>query len=96
MERLYGFRVFVLVTSFPQMAGPSRSRSVQTRNLLLFKTVIAGDSWGLIAVPVIQVSETRPSSEAPGWRAEGWAVGLDGMAHSRLFFGGTIRRNSEK
>ncbi len=23
-------------------------------NLLLFKTVIAGDSWGLIAVPVIQ------------------------------------------
>jgi hypothetical protein len=23
-------------------------------NLLLFKTVIAGDSWGLIAVPVIE------------------------------------------
>lgn len=28
--------------------------SVMNANLLLFKTVIAGDSWGLIAVPVIQ------------------------------------------
>ncbi|CAK9009860.1 unnamed protein product [Durusdinium trenchii] len=28
--------------------------SVMEANLLLFKTVIAGDSWGLIAVPVIQ------------------------------------------
>ena len=28
--------------------------SVMHANLLLFKTVIAGDSWGLIAVPVIQ------------------------------------------
>jgi len=28
--------------------------SVMYANLLLFKTVIAGDSWGLIAVPVIQ------------------------------------------
>jgi hypothetical protein len=27
---------------------------VPLRNLLLFKTVIAGDSWGLIAVPVIE------------------------------------------
>ena len=25
-------------------------------NLLLFKTVIAGDSWGEIAVPVIQAT----------------------------------------
>jgi len=24
-------------------------------NLLLFKTVIAGDSWGTIAVPVIEI-----------------------------------------
>ncbi|CAK8985909.1 unnamed protein product [Durusdinium trenchii] len=30
------------------------TRSVMDANLLLFKTVIAGDSWGLIAVPVIQ------------------------------------------
>ena len=29
--------------------------SVMNANLLLFKTVVAGDSWGLIAVPVIQV-----------------------------------------
>lgn len=28
--------------------------SVMNANLLLFKTVIAGDSWGLIAVPVIE------------------------------------------
>ncbi|CAJ1413432.1 unnamed protein product, partial [Effrenium voratum] len=28
--------------------------SVMSANLLLFKTVIAGDSWGLIAVPVIE------------------------------------------
>lgn len=28
--------------------------SVMDANLLLFKTVIAGDSWGEIAVPVIQ------------------------------------------
>ncbi|CAJ1454452.1 unnamed protein product [Effrenium voratum] len=28
--------------------------SVMQANLLLFKTVIAGDSWGLVAVPVIQ------------------------------------------
>eukprot|EP00434_Breviolum_minutum_P038405 symbB.v1.2.034067.t1/scaffold4254.1/size42344/1 len=30
------------------------TRSVMDANLLLFKTVIAGDSWGLIAVPVIE------------------------------------------
>ncbi|CAE7574112.1 CACNA1B [Symbiodinium natans] len=30
------------------------SSSVMMANLLLFKTVIAGDSWGLIAVPVIE------------------------------------------
>eukprot|EP00434_Breviolum_minutum_P020717 symbB.v1.2.018270.t1/scaffold1446.1/size211836/13 len=29
-------------------------RSVMDANLLLFKTVIAGDSWGTIAVPVIE------------------------------------------
>lgn len=29
------------------------------RNLLLFKTVIAGDSWGLIAVPVIETLGLR-------------------------------------
>lgn len=28
--------------------------SVMNANLWLFKTVIAGDSWGLIAVPVIE------------------------------------------
>lgn len=28
--------------------------SVMSANLLLFKTVVAGDSWGLIAMPVIQ------------------------------------------
>eukprot|EP00438_Fugacium_kawagutii_P034345 Skav216700 [mRNA] locus=scaffold91:344794:345251:+ [translate_table: standard] len=28
--------------------------SVMDANLLLFKTVIAGDSWGTIAVPVIE------------------------------------------
>ena len=28
--------------------------SVMHANLLLFKTVIAGDSWGLIAVPIIE------------------------------------------
>jgi len=28
--------------------------SVMNANLLLFKTVVAGDSWGLIAIPVIQ------------------------------------------
>lgn len=28
--------------------------SVMDANLLLFKTVIAGDSWGLLAVPVIE------------------------------------------
>ncbi|CAJ1405569.1 unnamed protein product [Effrenium voratum] len=33
--------------------------SVMHANLLLFKTVIAGDSWGLIAVPVI---ETHPAT----------------------------------
>lgn len=30
------------------------TQSVMDANLLLFKTVIAGDSWGLIAVPVIE------------------------------------------
>lgn len=30
--------------------------SIMEANLLLFKTVIAGDSWGKIAVPVIQYS----------------------------------------
>lgn len=30
------------------------SMLVDKANLLLFKTVIAGDSWGRIAVPVIQ------------------------------------------
>ena len=30
------------------------TRSVIDANLLLFKTVIAGDSWGQVAVPVIQ------------------------------------------
>ena len=29
--------------------------SVMDANLLLFKTVIAGDSWGTIAVPVIEI-----------------------------------------
>ena len=29
--------------------------SVMNADLLLFKTVVAGDSWGLIAMPVIQV-----------------------------------------
>ena len=29
------------------------TNSVMQANLLLFKTVIAGDSWGQIAVPVI-------------------------------------------
>ena len=28
--------------------------SVMHANLMLFKTVIAGDSWGLIAVPMIE------------------------------------------
>ena len=28
--------------------------SVMDANLLLFKTVIAGDSWGEIAVPIIK------------------------------------------
>ncbi|CAK9060751.1 unnamed protein product [Durusdinium trenchii] len=32
----------------------SAASSVMHANLLLFKTVIAGDSWGLIAVPVIE------------------------------------------
>ena len=30
------------------------TRSVMSANLLLFKTVIAGDGWGRVAVPVIQ------------------------------------------
>ena len=34
------------------------TKSVMHADLLLFKTVIAGDSWGEIAVPVIM----RPSS----------------------------------
>jgi len=33
---------------------PRATRSVMDANLLLFKTVIAGDSWGTIAVPVIE------------------------------------------
>ena len=31
------------------------TRSVMEANLLLFKTVIAGDGWGVIAVPVIMI-----------------------------------------
>lgn len=34
--------------------SPTYLLLVPLRNLLLFKTVIAGDSWGLIAVPVIE------------------------------------------
>ena len=39
--------------------------SVMNANLLLFKTVIAGDSWGQIAVPVIQpLGPTRVESHS--------------------------------
>lgn len=34
----------------------SATSSVMRANLLLFKTVIAGDSWGQLAVPVIEYS----------------------------------------
>ena len=39
-------------------------------NLLLFKTVIAGDSWGEVAVPVIQAGESNglnPKIHTIGW-----------------------------
>ena len=44
-----------------------REAEVMDANLLLFKTVIAGDSWGEVAVPVI---EER--------LAEGWPRGTEG------------------
>ena len=37
---------------------PRNTTKVMDANLLLFKTVIAGDSWGEVAVPVIQAGES--------------------------------------
>jgi len=37
---------------------PIGKSKVMRANLLLFKTVIAGDSWGQVAVPVIEYSPT--------------------------------------
>ena len=46
-----------LVPKSPELVGLKLKNiepQVMDANLLLFKTVIAGDSWGEIAVPVIQ------------------------------------------
>lgn len=52
------------ISLFLSLGGPMQFRitrgcEVMDANLLLFKTVIAGDSWGLIAVPV-HSSVTKP------------------------------------
>ena len=42
------FELFLNLASFQYFSAGGKA------NLLLFKTVVAGDSWGQIAVPVIQ------------------------------------------
>ena len=48
----------ILVSSSHLAATIEFVPKVMYANLLLFKTVIAGDSWGEIAVPVIQAPGT--------------------------------------
>jgi len=45
LDIIYKFSIFVKKKSLPK---------VMNANLLLFKTVVALDSWGLVAVPLIQ------------------------------------------